>query len=83
MRLRVLQDAGRLGIPFTTGLLIGIGETHAERADSLLALRSVAREFHGIQEVIVQNFRAHQTRNRGTCSRSTGCRGSGQRQGSQ
>ncbi len=58
VRLRVLQDAGRLGIPFTTGLLIGIGETHAERADSLLALRSVAREFHGIQEVIVQNFRA-------------------------
>lgn len=58
VRLRVLREAGRLGIPFTTGLLIGIGETRAERADSLLALRSLEREFHGIQEVIVQNFRA-------------------------
>jgi FO synthase len=58
VRLRVLRDAGRLAIPFTTGLLIGIGETPAERADSLLALRSVEREFHGIQEVIIQNFRA-------------------------
>jgi FO synthase len=53
--------AGRrrtLGVPFTTGLLIGIGETLAERAESLLALRSVERSFHGIQEVIIQNFRA-------------------------
>lgn len=58
VRLRVLREAGRLAIPFTTGLLIGIGETRAERADSLLALRSVEREFHGIQEVIIQNFRA-------------------------
>ncbi|MCU0297039.1 MAG: bifunctional FO biosynthesis protein CofGH [Candidatus Nanopelagicales bacterium] len=58
VRLRVLRDAGRLAIPFTTGLLIGIGETLAERADSLLALRTVEREFHGIQEVIIQNFRA-------------------------
>ncbi len=58
VRLRVLREAGRLAIPFTTGLLIGIGETLAERAESLLALRSVEREFHGIQEVIIQNFRA-------------------------
>ncbi len=58
VRLRVLRDAGRVGVAFTTGLLIGIGETPAERADSLLALRSIEREFHGIQEVIVQNFRA-------------------------
>jgi FO synthase len=58
VRLRVLRDAGRVGVPFTTGLLIGIGETLAERADSLLALRSIEREFHGLQEVIIQNFRA-------------------------
>jgi FO synthase len=58
VRLRVLRDAGRLAIPFTTGLLIGIGETPAERADSLVALRTIEREFHGLQEVIIQNFRA-------------------------
>jgi FO synthase len=58
VRLRVLRDAGRVAVPFTTGLLIGIGETTQERAESLLALRSVEREFHGIQEVIIQNFRA-------------------------
>jgi FO synthase len=58
VRLRVLQDAGRSSVPFTTGLLIGIGETLAERADSVFAIRQVAREYGGIQEVIVQNFRA-------------------------
>ncbi len=58
VRLRVLQDAGRCSVPFTTGILIGIGETLAERADSIFAIRQVAREFGGIQEVIVQNFRA-------------------------
>jgi FO synthase len=58
VRLRVLQDAGRCGVPFTTGILIGIGETLAERADSIFAIRQVAREYGGIQEVIVQNFRA-------------------------
>lgn len=58
VRLRVLRDAGRLNIPFTSGLLVGIGETLAERADTLLALRSVSREYNGLQEVIVQNFRA-------------------------
>jgi FO synthase len=58
VRLRVLEDAGRSNIPFTTGILIGIGETPAERIDSLFAIRKVERQYHGIQEVIVQNFRA-------------------------
>ncbi len=58
VRLRVLEDAGRSSVPFTTGILIGIGETRAERADSIFAIRRVAREYGGIQEVIVQNFRA-------------------------
>jgi FO synthase len=58
VRLRVIEDAGRLNIPFTTGVLIGIGETYAERADSFFALRRLAREYGHIQEVIVQNFRA-------------------------
>jgi FO synthase len=58
VRLRVLEDAGRSSVPFTTGILIGIGETPAERAESIFAIRQVAREYGGIQEVIVQNFRA-------------------------
>ncbi|MFF5440771.1 bifunctional FO biosynthesis protein CofGH [Streptomyces achromogenes] len=58
VRLRVLEDAGRSSVPFTSGLLIGIGETYEERAESLFALRKVARAYHGIQELIIQNFRA-------------------------
>jgi FO synthase len=58
VRLRVLEDAGRSSVPFTTGILIGIGETLAERAESVFAIRQVQREYGGIQEVIVQNFRA-------------------------
>ncbi|MCI4674892.1 bifunctional FO biosynthesis protein CofGH [Candidatus Mycolicibacterium alkanivorans] len=58
IRLRTLADAGRLSIPFTTGLLVGIGETRAERADTLHAIRRLHKEFGHIQEVIVQNFRA-------------------------
>jgi FO synthase len=58
VRLRVLEDAGRLTVPFTTGLLVGIGETVAERAESVFALRRVARQYGHVQEVIVQNFRA-------------------------
>src|SRR5690349_15435657 len=58
VRLRVLEDAGRVGVPFTSGILIGIGETLAERAESLFAIRKVARGYGHIQEVIVQNFRA-------------------------
>jgi FO synthase len=58
VRLRTIEDAGRLAVPFTTGLLIGIGETLEERVDSLFALRRLAREYGHIQEVIIQNFRA-------------------------
>ncbi|MGI5180920.1 bifunctional FO biosynthesis protein CofGH [Dactylosporangium sp. CA-152071] len=58
VRLRVLDDAGRVGVPFTTGILIGIGETIEERAEALFAIRRTMREFGHIQEVIVQNFRA-------------------------
>lgn len=58
VRLRVLDDAGRVGVPFTTGILIGIGETHAERVDAIFAIRRAHREYGHLQEVIVQNFRA-------------------------
>ncbi|MGB0963984.1 MAG: 7,8-didemethyl-8-hydroxy-5-deazariboflavin synthase CofG, partial [Mycobacterium sp.] len=58
VRLRTLDDAGRLAIPFTTGLLVGIGETLAERAETIHAIRRSHKEFGHIQEVIVQNFRA-------------------------
>ncbi|RHW23897.1 7,8-didemethyl-8-hydroxy-5-deazariboflavin synthase [Nocardioides immobilis] len=58
IRLRVLEDAGRLSVPFTSGLLVGIGETLAERAETIFALRANARRYGALQEVIVQNFRA-------------------------
>ena len=58
VRLATLEDAGRLSVPFTSGLLIGIGETLGERVDTLLALRDVHRRYGHLQEVIVQNFRA-------------------------
>ncbi len=58
VRLRVLEDAGRLRIPFTTGVLLGIGETAEERIDAILALRDVQARHGHLQEVIVQNFRA-------------------------
>jgi FO synthase len=58
VRLRVLEDAGRLSIPFTTGLLVGIGETLAERAETIFALRAQVTAYGAVQEVIVQNFRA-------------------------
>jgi FO synthase len=58
VRLRVLTDAGRLSVPFTTGILVGIGETYTERAESIIAIRKVHKAFGHIQEVIVQNFRA-------------------------
>jgi FO synthase len=57
-RLRVIEDAGRLKIPFTTGILIGIGETLEERVDTLIAIRDLHEKYGHIQEVIVQNFRA-------------------------
>ncbi len=58
VRIRVLEDAGRLAVPFTTGLLVGIGETLNERAESVFELRRIARQYGHVQEVIVQNFRA-------------------------
>ncbi len=57
-RLATLRAAGKLGIPFTTGILIGIGETRPERIDALLAIRASHARYGHVQEVIVQNFRA-------------------------
>jgi 7,8-didemethyl-8-hydroxy-5-deazariboflavin synthase CofG subunit len=58
LRRRVVDDAGRARVPFTTGILVGIGEHRAERAQSLLELAASARRGGHVQEVIVQNFRA-------------------------
>ena len=58
VRLQTLADAGEARIPFTTGILIGIGETRQERIESLLAIRRVHERHGHIQEIIVQNFRA-------------------------
>jgi FO synthase len=58
IRLAALETAGELQIPFTTGILIGIGETLDERVDALFAIREVNEKYGHIQEVIVQNFRA-------------------------
>ncbi|HUR50980.1 MAG TPA: bifunctional FO biosynthesis protein CofGH [Mycobacteriales bacterium] len=58
VRLRVLEDAGRHSIPFTTGLLVGIGESLRDRAEAILAIRAAHRRHGHVQEVIVQNFRA-------------------------
>jgi FO synthase len=57
-RLRVIEDAGKQRVPFTTGLLIGIGESLGDRVDTLLAIREMHERYGHIQEVIVQNFRA-------------------------
>jgi FO synthase len=58
LRLRTIEEAGKLSLAFTTGILIGIGETKDERIDSLLAIRALHEKYGHIQEVIVQNFRA-------------------------
>ncbi len=58
LRLRTIAEAGRLRIAFTTGILIGIGETAAERVDTLFVIRRLQEQFGHIQEVIVQPFRA-------------------------
>ena len=58
VRLNTLKIAGELSIPYTSGILIGIGETRDERIEALLALRELDAEYHHIQEVIIQNFRA-------------------------
>jgi len=60
-RLRTIEEAGKQSVPFTTGLLIGIGETPEDRVDTLLAIRDMHRRYGHIQEVIVQNFRAKPT----------------------
>ena len=56
-RLRTIEDAGKQNVPFTTGLLIGIGESPEDRVDTLLAIRDLHQRYGHIQEVIVQNFR--------------------------
>ena len=58
LRMKMIHDAGALRIPFTTGILLGIGETPAERALSLTAIRDTHERYGHIQEVIIQNFRA-------------------------
>ena len=58
VRLRTMRAAGELQVPFTSGILIGIGETRRERIESFLSLRALHQEFGHIQEIIVQNFRA-------------------------
>jgi FO synthase len=58
VRLKTLENAGKLRIPFTTGILIGIGETFAERVEALCAIRDLHERYGHIQEVIIQNFRA-------------------------
>ena len=57
LRLRTIEDAGKLGVPLTTGILIGIGETMEDRVDSLLAIKRLHERYGHIQEVIIQNFR--------------------------
>lgn len=56
-RLRVIEDAGKLAVPFTTGILIGIGESAEDRVDALIAIRDLHHRYGYIQEVIIQNFR--------------------------
>src|SRR4051794_33937854 len=58
VRLRCIEDAGRSNIPFTTGILVGIGERWPAGAEAVFARRAVARRYGHVQEVIVQNFRA-------------------------
>jgi 7,8-didemethyl-8-hydroxy-5-deazariboflavin synthase CofG subunit len=60
-RLRTIEEAGKQQVPFTTGLLIGIGETLEDRVDTVLAIRDMHERYGHVQEVIVQNFRAKPT----------------------
>jgi 7,8-didemethyl-8-hydroxy-5-deazariboflavin synthase CofG subunit len=57
-RLRTLEEAGKQNVPFTTGILIGIGESAEDRVDALIAIRDLHRGYGHIQEVIIQNFRS-------------------------
>ena len=56
VRLKMIEDAGKLRIPFTTGLLLGIGESIADREESLYAIRDLHKRYGHIQEIIIQNF---------------------------
>ncbi|MFQ6062738.1 MAG: 7,8-didemethyl-8-hydroxy-5-deazariboflavin synthase subunit CofG [Methanosarcinales archaeon] len=56
LRLKTIENAGKLKIPFTTGILVGIGETWKDRIDSLIAIRNLHNKYGHIQEVIIQNF---------------------------
>lgn len=58
MRLGAIEAAGRAGVPFTSGVLVGIGETRRERLESLHALHELHLQYGHIQEIIIQNFRA-------------------------
>ncbi len=58
LRIATIENAGKLKIPFTTGLLIGIGETLEERVESLLELRRIQNKYGHIQEIIIQNFKS-------------------------
>ncbi len=55
-RLKVMEEAGTLKIPFTTGILVGIGETWRERVESLLEIKKIHEKYGHIQEIIIQNF---------------------------
>jgi 7,8-didemethyl-8-hydroxy-5-deazariboflavin synthase CofG subunit len=57
LRLKTIEDAGKLGVPFTTGILMGIGETMEDRVESLLAIKRLHERYGHVQEVIIQNFR--------------------------
>ena len=56
VRLKMIEDAGKLRIPFTTGLLLGIGESMIDREESLIAIRDLHKQYGHIQEIIIQNF---------------------------
>jgi FO synthase len=58
VRIRAIEDASRSAVPFTTGILVGIGETLEDRAESLFEIRRISKQFGAIQEVIIQNFLA-------------------------
>ena len=58
LRLETIRAAGEAAVPFTTGILIGIGETRRERIEALLALRDLHDRYGHLQEIIIQNFRA-------------------------
>jgi len=68
IRLETLKSAGKLNIPFTTGLLIGIGESWQDRIDSLIVINDIHKKYGHIQEVIIQNFRAKKGTRMADCS---------------